>query len=293
MGRGLHQDSKDLIRRAYDVLAEEHPSGVRRVCYAIFGNQAGEWTGKMGGLITRARKDGTIPWDWISDESRPRREPFVVEDHGGLVASMSAVPDFDPWPSQGIRVEAWSEKSVGGTLAPVLDAYLVPFQVHHGFTSTTVLQETARATKRDPRKLVILYVGDHDPTGLFISEADIPKRLLELGASNFEVRRLAIIGKDLKALAEFKDPIKKADTRASWYQKTTGLKDGVELEAMSSNVLRERVEAAVKTCITDVDAWDRIVHTSRVVRESWLAYTKRWRPGVSIPGLLPEYGAGA
>jgi hypothetical protein len=289
VGRGLSQQSKDLISRAYRVLEEEHPSNVRRACYAMFGNRAGEWTQKMGGLLTRARKDGTIPWSWIDDESRPKRVPYVVEGNDQLDENLGLIPSYDPWHSQNVRVEVWSEKSVGGTLAPVLDEYLVPFQVHHGFTSTTVARKAAQSARRGLSKLVIFHVGDHDASGLYISEVDIPKRLREYGAIDFEVRRLAVTRADVKELWQFRDPVKEADSRTAWYTKTTGLKFGVELEAMSSNVLRERVRTAIQSCITDVAAWNRVMHASSVVSESWREYAANWpRPAVPIPGLDPR-----
>src|SRR5262245_27765046 len=181
MGRGLSAERRHLIQRAYDVLEREHPSGVRRVAYALFGNQAGAHVKKLGELLTRARKTGVIPWEWISDETRPERRPFVVDDMGDLRNVHRTCPDYDPWRQQQVRVVVWSEKSVGGTLAPVLDRLLVPFLVHHGNTSTTIMHATAESTRQDDRTLVILYVGDHDPKGLRISEDDIPRRLETYG----------------------------------------------------------------------------------------------------------------
>ena len=61
MGRGLSAESRQLIARAYEVLEREHPSGIRRVSYALFGNRAGEMTNKMSGLLSRARKEWTHP----------------------------------------------------------------------------------------------------------------------------------------------------------------------------------------------------------------------------------------
>ena len=54
MGRGLHATSRQLIQRAYDVLEAEHPSGIRRVAYALFGNQAGQHVKKLGEKLTQA-----------------------------------------------------------------------------------------------------------------------------------------------------------------------------------------------------------------------------------------------
>ncbi len=67
MGRSITAESRRLIQQAYDVLAIEHPSGVRRVAYALVGNRADYVVKKLGKLLTRARMTGDIPWEWIND----------------------------------------------------------------------------------------------------------------------------------------------------------------------------------------------------------------------------------
>ncbi len=148
MGRGLSSDSRQLIQRAYDVLEVEHPSGVRRIAYAVFGNQADAFVKKLGKQLANARRRGLIPWDWISDDTRPSITPFVVENMNALRDINAACPSYDPWPSQGKRVVIWSEKSLGGTLKPILEAYLAEFQVHHGNSSWTEFHKYAQWTKR-------------------------------------------------------------------------------------------------------------------------------------------------
>ncbi len=287
MGRGLSAESRTLIARAYDVLEREHPSGVRRIAYALFGNQAGARVKKLGELLTRARKSGVIPWAWISDETRLERRPFVVNDTGDMRDMHRDCPDYDPWREQPVRVVVWSEKSVGGTLAPVLDRFSVPFLVHHGNTSTTVMHATASQTRADSRHLVILYCGDHDPKGLRISEDDLPKRLAIYGAVNVQVRRLALVHADAVRLKELHDPFKPNDQDIAWYCARTGLSYGVELEAIPSTELRDRVEVAIRAEIVDVESWDRVTAASRVVRESWQDYVDRWQ-APAIQGLGSE-----
>ncbi len=287
MGRGLHAESREIIVRAYAVLEREHPSGVRRVAYALFGNQAGARVKKLGELLTRARKLGVIPWEWISDETRLERRPFVVNDTGDMRDIHRHCPDYDPWREQPVRIVVWSEKSVGGTLAPVLDRFCVPFLVHHGNTSTTVMHATARQTRTDRRRLVILYCGDHDPKGLRISEDDVPKRLATYGAVNVQVRRLALLRDDAVRLRALRDPFKPDDRDIEWYCARTGLSYGVELEAIPSTELRERVEMAIRAEIVDVAAWNRVMNASQVVRESWEAYVDHWQPP-AIQGLGSE-----
>ena len=167
-------------------------------------------------------------------------------------------PSFDPWQQQPVRVVVWSEKSVGGTLAPVLDRYAVPFLVHHGNTSTTVMHATAESTHHDDRELVILYVGDHDPKGLRISEDDVPTRLDDYGAVNVQVVRLALLHDDAVHLKDLRDPFKPSDPDVDWYRKRTGLSYGVEAGSHSLHRVarpsrrrdprRDRRPRRVETC---------------------------------------------
>lgn len=290
MGRGLSTASMTLIQRAYDVLEREHPSGVRRVGYALFGNQTDAFVKKLGKQLGNARKRDLIPWSWISDDTRPSVRPYVVEDMGELRALNAVCPSYDPWPSQGVRVVIWSEKSLGGTLKPLLDSYLVEFQVHHGNTSLTEIHRVAEWTKTHPDvRLVILYVGDHDCKGLRISEDDIPKRLRERGAINWEIKRVALLQSDAERVpVEDRDTFKKDDKDIAWYCARTGLSYGVEVEALDSNELRQRVKAAILAEIGDADAWNRTIEASRLVRESWQSYIEAW----SIPTLGAEYSEG-
>jgi hypothetical protein len=285
MGRGLSASNQALMAKIIRVLTDEHPSGVRRVAYALFGNQASQWTKPIGQLVKRARREGLIPWDWIDDATRPEILPNVCEDLHDVRAINRTVPAFDPWLSQSRRVVVWSEKSVGGTVEPVLSALLVPFQIHHGHTSETVLHDVAEATLFDRRRLVIVWIGDHDASGLDMGR-DITQRLVELGLprERFIFQRVAITRDDVFALWKHRNPVKqttiakKGDPRTPAYIKATGLHCGVELEAMNSNVLRERVEVAVRSHITDVGAWDQVMHTSEIVQQSWSAYADQWQP---------------
>ena len=263
------------------MLARENPSGVRRVSYALYGNQAEAFVKKLGKQLGHARKRGLIPWAWISDDTRPSVRPFVVEDMADLRDLNATCPSYDPWPSQGVRVVIFSEKSLGGTLKPLLDDYLVEFQVHHGNTSLTEINRYTQWTKQHPHlRLVIIYVGDHDPKGLRISEDDIPKRLRERGAIDWEVQRVAILRADAEAVrVEDRDGFRPKDSDIAWYRRRTGLSYGVEVEALDTNVLRARVEQVLQTWITTPAVWARTMEASRVVRESWGTYMANW----SIP----------
>ena len=79
-----------------------------------------------------------------------------------------------------MRVQVWSEKgTIRGLCRPVLDKYAVGFSVVHGFNSATMVHDAAEDD--DGRPLIVIYIGDYDPSGLYMSEIDLPKRLAEYG----------------------------------------------------------------------------------------------------------------
>ena len=106
------------------------------------------------------------------------------------------------WDTQPVRVEVWSEKgTVRGLLKPVLDQYGVGFRVLHGFSSATSVWEVANSDNRRP--LVALYCGDYDPSGLFMSEEDLPKRLDDYGGEHVKLDRIALVKGQLRYLPSF------------------------------------------------------------------------------------------
>ena len=105
----------------------------------------------------------------------------------------------DFWQQQRVRVEVWSEKgTVRGVLQPVLDEYGVGFRVMHGFGSATAINDVCE--DGDGRLLIILYVGDFDPSGLYMSECDIPKRLKRYGGDHVLIKRIALLREDCTLL---------------------------------------------------------------------------------------------
>jgi hypothetical protein len=256
MGRGISPESKRLMERILEVFRSEHPIGPRRCTYAIVGNRASTWVQKVGQLCGRLLDDGRLPLAWYDDSSRAYVEPYVVEDveahaHG------CTLPRYDPWKLQGLRVVVWSEKSVGGTLSPVCDRYAVPFLNTSGWQSRKLLMEEARRVLETLRKLVVIYVGDHDASGVRMSEADLPSRLSQYvtglkgpwrGSPLYEIRRVAVTDKDVKRLRrlDYGDPLKPTDPNARWYREKTGLDFGIELEALPAPLLRKRVATAIE-----------------------------------------------
>src|SRR5262249_32289314 len=132
------------------------------------------------------------------------------------VRTMSRAYRRDHWKLQPVRVEVWSEKgTVRGVLAPVLDKYGVGFRVLHGFSGATTLYEVAQDD--DGRPFVVLYIGDYDPSGMNMSEHDLPNRIAKYGGDHVELQRIALTQEHLAGLSSFPASDKKDDTRWKWF----------------------------------------------------------------------------
>ena len=170
-------------------------------------------------------------------------------------------------------MEVWSEKgTVRGVLAPVLDDFGVGFRVMHGFTSATSIYDVAQ--DGDGRLLFALYVGDFDPSGMWMSEHDIPGRLEQYGGDHVTVRRVSITEADTEGLPSFPASDKKADTRHPWFVKNFGHRCW-ELDAMDPNDLRARVKKAIRTQIEPV-AWKRCATVNKAEQELLRTILDKW-----------------
>ena len=224
-------------------------------------------------LLKEARERGLIPWPWIVDETRELEQRPSWSDPEEYVAAVSRSYRRDFWQQQPRRVEVWSEKgTVRGVLAPVLDAFGVGFRVMHGFASATSLHDVAQDD--DGRPLIVLYIGDFDPSGLYMSEVDIPARLEKYGGSHVLLRRVALLPEQVGDLPSFPAADKKTDRRYRWFVKHYGRRCW-ELDALDPNDLRALVEVAIQGEI-EQRAWNRCAVVEKAERESLRHVLDQW-----------------
>jgi len=284
MGRGLAIKTTNLIAASREILREMQPATVRGVCYKLFNlklipGMDKNSTGRVSRVLTTAREHGLIPWAWIVDETRPITRIAGWENPDAFIES--TINDYrkDRWTDQPERVIVISEKgTVGGILRPVLYQFGVDFAVYHGFGSASAIKNLADYSDADTRPLTLIYVGDHDPSGRYMSDCDIPDRLSEYGG-RATVERVAV---DLDQIADpamaFPAADKKNDARYRWFLRTHG-DTCCELDAMDANDLRSTVRQAIVEHI-DLLAWNRAAQVERVERESLTNFLQSW-PGAA------------
>ena len=277
-GRGMAQRSLDLIEAMHAVTKAARPITGRGVGYKLFtrgliASMARSDMARVYRLLLTAREQGNIPWDWIVDETREYERVSTWNDPEQYARCVATSYRRDFWNQQPVRVEVWSEKgTVRGVLQTVLDDLAVGFRVMHGFSSGTVVHNIAEDD--DGRELIALYVGDFDPSGMFMSEEDLPKRLAEYGGSHITVQRIALLRPQLRGLPSFSVADKANDPRRNWFVASYG-KRCWELDAMDPNDLRDCVEREIKKLIEPV-AWKRCEVVNKAEQESFQTYLEQW-----------------
>ena len=238
-------------------------------------------TNGVSDQLKYAREHGIVPWEWIVDETRHAERPGTWANPETFIPVVMQSYRRDRWVHQPHRVEVWSEKgTIRGTLAPVLQHYGVTFRVMHGHGSTTALHDMAQESQEDVRPLTVLYCGDWDPSGMHMSEMDIPTRLVRYGGA-VEVLRVALAGNEVdprrSTLPSF--PAKKTDSRYGRFVEQYG-DTCWEVDALSPVVLRERVTEAIEQYI-DWDAWLRCDEVEQAEQRSLRQILGTWHAVIS------------
>src|SRR5262249_52665997 len=278
-GRGRAQKTIELVLAMARIAHECAPITGRGVGYKLFTQGFIPSMGRADmqrvyRLLKEEREYGTIAWEAIVDETRGIEIAASWANPEEFAEEMTAGYRRSFWNQQPKRCQVWSEKgTVRGLLKPVLDRYGVGFNAVHGFTSATEAWNVSR--DNDGRELVVLYVGDYDPSGLCMSEVDLPKRFKEYGGDHIALKRIALTGDHVLDLTSFPASDKQKDPRFKWFTGRYG-NQCWELDAMDPNDLRSCVEKHIKELIEPV-AWERCETVFKQERASIFHVVNRWK----------------
>ncbi len=307
-GRGRAKATLNLIETIVGIASEIQPCSVRAIAYQMFnrkliGSMSKGNVQKVSRLCVIAREEGALPWEWLVDESRQEQRVSTWDDPTDYALTIQHSYRKNKWDVQPVHVAVWSEKStIEGTLKPILKQYEVPYQPVHGWCSTTTAWDAAQASLDRSKRTVILYVGDFDPSGMGMSELDLPARLARymtddpsdksikvneiakiLRDTQVEIRRIALTRQDtidlgpgpsFPASDKQGNENKKGDSRYPWFVQNHG--DWCwELDALPPPVLRSRVEDAIRAEI-DFELWNRYTEVERVERNAIVSLCRNW-----------------
>lgn len=260
-----------MIATVNDILAEYEAAGydlsLRQLYYQLVSRNIVENTERsyknVGVLVSDARLAGLVDWDIIKDRGREMVQNSHWESPKDIIAACAAQFRIDRWRNQPRYVEVMVEKqALEGVLLPVCREWDVPFTANKGYSSSSAMYEAGQRIwkrMRDEKEPVIIYLGDHDPSGVDMTR-DVEERLrlfAECGPNDevlVEVHRIALNMDQIRKLNPPENPAKITDSRANGYIRKYGTSSW-ELDAIEPKKLASLVTSAIKQYL-DKDAWE-------------------------------------
>lgn len=225
---------KDYQRQGYEITLRQ--LYYQLVSKNIIANKKREYK-RLGKIVGKARIGGLLDWAAIEDRTRELSQFTHWDSPAERVRVAANSYHLDTRLTQPRYIEVWIEKqSLFSIVERVCDEHDVPIFVCRGYPSITAKHDaTKRLLQYEHRNPVILYLGDHDPSGL-----DIPRELREsfdlFGAFFVEIRRIALTMAQIEEYALPPNPAKITDSRAKNYIRIYGQKSW-ELDALRPDVL--------------------------------------------------------
>lgn len=223
-------------------------------------------------LISDARLAGLIDWNMIVDRGRKTEFAPHWDTPGDIVRSAAAQFQIDKWEDQPVHIEVMIEKqALEGVLAPVCAELDVRFTSNKGYSSQSMMyrigQRLAWKMQDEDKTVVVLYLGDHDPSGMDM-DRDIEDRLSMFSYTLFQpirVDRLALLYEQIEEMRPPENPAKFSDPRAEAYIAQFG-HSSWELDAVEPKELARLVRRAVKD-LRDPDLWEEAVNREEAMKQ--------------------------
>ncbi len=230
----------------------EHPVSLRGVYYRVVSvgvidkTEAGYRA--VGRRLLALRRNGRIPYAYITDGTRLMRKPTSFNDIEDCLWETARTYRRRLWADQGVQVIVLSEKdAISGVVYPITAAWDVELGIVRGYASETFAYSVAESVSASAVPTVIYQLGDHDPSGVDAWRSFVSR--VQQFAPDAEVtfERLAVTPEQIETYSLPTRPTKQSDTRAAGFEGGS-----VEVDALPASVLREVVEAAIKRHVDPV-----------------------------------------
>lgn len=218
---------------------------------------------RVKGLVNDARLAGLIDWDAIEDRTREfiRRSRWTSGSE--ILRAVSQQYHMDLWNEQKVRPFVFVEKeALAGVLEGKCNELDVPLLAARGYPSVSILRQFVQKdllpTLRDHQGIVILHLGDHDPSGIDMTRDLIDRlQLLQHGsARKWKVVRLALNMSQIEEKNPPPNPAKETDARFVGYRDRFG-DESWELDALEPAYLNELITENIEACIDDQAGWEQ------------------------------------
>ena len=255
----LSKANRIMLERINTILEEYRNDGyvltLRQLYYQlvskdIIPNNDREYA-KLSNILKKGRMAGIVDWSAIEDRVRVPKLPYWVRDVQHAIQDTVEQYRVDRMQGQQRNIERWVEKdALSNVLFRVTSKYHIRLMVNRGYSSISAMYDAHRRLRSGD---VILYFGDHDPSGKDMVR-DIRERMEEFGRE-VDVRPVALTMEQIRRFNPPPNPAKITDPRAKWYIREYG-RTSWELDALPPRELIRLAEEAVEELI-DLDLYNR------------------------------------
>lgn len=273
-GKKFKGDSLERIQQCNEIITEYLGQGLRLtlrqlyyqlVSRNIITNEEKSYK-NLSSLVSDARLAGLMDWAAIEDRGRVADVPREFDDLAHLARAAANSYRLPRWAEQEWYVELWVEKqALAGVLEPVASDHHITLMVNKGYSSQSAMYESARryAMKGKSKGKVLLYLGDHDPSGEDMVR-DVRDRLLMFGVA-VQVEKVALTMAQIEEYEPPPNPAKVTDPRAAEYIEKFG-DESWEVDALPPNVLTQLITDAIDRFI-DREAYDAVIEKEEEDKE--------------------------
>lgn len=214
----------------------------------VIPNKTEEYA-KLSTVLVKGRMAGIVDWEAIEDRIRVPKLHYYAADPADAFDDITRQYRVDRMLNQDVYTEVWVEKdALSGVISRVTDKFHVRLMVNRGYSSATAMHDAAQRIIGSDKEAHILYLGDHDPSGMDMVR-DIRDRLLEFGAE-VEVDHIALTDAQISRYNPPPNPAKVTDPRAGGYIAKYG-KTSWEVDALTPTVLNTLIETKIREIINE------------------------------------------
>jgi len=247
-------DSRKRIEQANEIIEEYAAKGyvltLRQLYYqfvarALIPNNNRSYK-NLGTVISNGRLAGMIDWDAIVDRTRHFRSNSHWKNPKSVLESAKNSYAIDMWSNQPVHVEVWIEKeALVDVVARPCTELDVTYFACKGFVSQSAAWRAARRARQkrfEGKKIHILHLGDHDPSGLDMTR-DIEDRFSTF-REPVTMERLALNMDQIEELGPPPNAGKTSDARYAAYVEQYG-EESWELDALDPDYINNLVETRI------------------------------------------------
>lgn len=241
---------------------------------------------RLGSIIDSARLAGLLDWSYIEDRTRNvYRTDGADESPEEAIAATAQGYARALWNDQPNHVEVWVEKeALAGVVQRAASEVGVNYFACRGYVSQSEMYASGRRFRllsRQGKKVTILHLGDHDPSGIDMTR-DIETRLSMFTGylDRPDVRRIALNMDQIEELNPPPNPAKQTDSRFAAYLDEYG-DESWELDALDPATLHDLIVGEV-TGLRDEDLWSVAVARQERERRQLTAVSDRWDEVVEL-----------